>query len=655
MQVLASSSNNVIAKAGRIGIIRAYHRLGATVKKTNEHSKAVPYFFKALQLAENESLNEEMGSIMSSIGWYYYGQGDYPKALEYGFKQLKLGEEIEDEWRIASAYNDIGVVYKRQMQHTKAIAYLCKSVRLCEENGETWLMAIAINNIGDVYSNQGNYPAAADYYLKELQLGEGVFNEELMAEAYECLGNTYSSVVSATPDSLDWIWNKWFLTGPIKKSVILDTALRYQQIALEYYKSTNINYDLSSCLNGIGKTLQLQSKYKKAISTYTWAFELAASNGLLEKEKYAALGLYESYKAIEEFEESLQWLEISSNIKDTIFSSDRQMEVGRLESRYQFELKEAAMILEQEKERAVAISEKKIQQTIIWSVSGGFLLLLAFSVFIFNRFRITQRQKKIITWQKEVVDEKNKEITDSIQYAKRIQCAILPAPKLVRQYLEDSFILYKPKDIVAGDFYWIEIVEDKVFFTSADCTGHGVPGAMVSVMCSNALSKAVKELGIHQPAKILDKTVEILEERFAKSEEEVKDGMDLALCCLNLKTKKLDYAGANNPLYCITRGELKEIKPDKQPIGRYDDRQPYNNHTLDIKTGDCYYIFTDGFADQFGGPKGKKFKYKPFKQLLLDNHDKPMDEQKQLLDKAIEDWRGQLEQVDDICIIGLRI
>ena len=138
LQVLTSSSNNVIAKAGRIGIIRAYHRLGATVKKTNEHSKAVPYFFKALQLAENESLNEEMGSIMSSIGWYYYGQGDYPKALEYGFKQLKLGEEIEDEWRIASAYNDIGVVYKRQMQHTKAIAYLCKSVRLCEENGETW-------------------------------------------------------------------------------------------------------------------------------------------------------------------------------------------------------------------------------------------------------------------------------------------------------------------------------------------------------------------------------------------------------------------------------------------------------------------------------------------------------------------------------------
>lgn len=254
-----------------------------------------------------------------------------------------------------------------------------------------------------------------------------------------------------------------------------------------------------------------------------------------------------------------------------------------------------------------------------------------------------------------LIRKKNKEILDSINYAKRIQSAILPPIKLVREYLTDSFILYKPKDIVAGDFYWIEIVEDKVFFTAADCTGHGVPGAMMSVMCSNALSKAVKELEIYQPAKILDKTVEILEEHFAKSEEEVKDGMDIALCCLDLKTKKLQYAGANNPLYHISKGELKEIKPDKQPIGKYDDRRPYTNHSIDITSGDCFYIFTDGFADQFGGPNEKKFKYKPFKQLLLDNHNRPMNEQKDILDKTIENWKGQLEQVDDVCIIGLRI
>ena len=257
--------------------------------------------------------------------------------------------------------------------------------------------------------------------------------------------------------------------------------------------------------------------------------------------------------------------------------------------------------------------------------------------------------------QKAIVDEKNKDITDSIRYSKRIQDAILPPPKLIKQLLSESFVLYKPKDIVAGDFYWMEREDDKIFFTAADCTGHGVPGAMLSVMCSNALSKSVKELRIYEPAKILDKVVEILEERFEKSEEDIWDGMDLALCCLNLQAKKLEFSGANNQLYLIRNGELNETKGDRQPVGKHDNRKPFTNHTIEIQTGDSIYVSTDGYADQFGGTRDKKFTYRRFRKLMVSISEENMSEQMEVMDSTIEEWKGKTEQIDDICIIGVRV
>ena len=283
-----------------------------------------------------------------------------------------------------------------------------------------------------------------------------------------------------------------------------------------------------------------------------------------------------------------------------------------------------------------------------------------------------KRRTKEITRQKEIIEFKNEEILSSISYAKRIQEAILPPPKLVREHLSNSFILYKPKDIVAGDFYWMETGVDEVIFAAADCTGHGVPGAMVSVVCSNALNRAVREFVLTEPAKILDKTLEIVIERFAKSEEEVKDGMDIALCALNLKTKELQYAGANNPLWVIGKpgGNLEnqlgipamveeelalyEVKATKQPIGKYVDPKPFENHSVQLEKGDTFYIFSDGYPDQFGGDKGKKLKAKAFKQLLLSMQHQGMDAQRILLDDFFEVWRGDHEQIDDVCVIGVR-
>lgn len=253
------------------------------------------------------------------------------------------------------------------------------------------------------------------------------------------------------------------------------------------------------------------------------------------------------------------------------------------------------------------------------------------------------------------LEESHREIRDSIIYAKRIQNAILPPRKLVKEYIPQSFILYKPKDVVAGDFYWMTHAEDKILFAAADCTGHGVPGAMVSVICNGSLNRSVKEFNLTDPGQILDKTRELVLEEFEKSEEEVKDGMDIALC--SLQGNKLFYAGANNSIWIIRHGtkSIEEIKANKQPIGNYRQPKPFTTHEIDLAKGDTFYIFSDGYVDQFGGEKGKKFKSVNFKQLLLSIQHETMESQRILIDERFESWRAETEQVDDVCVIGVRV
>jgi serine phosphatase RsbU (regulator of sigma subunit) len=293
--------------------------------------------------------------------------------------------------------------------------------------------------------------------------------------------------------------------------------------------------------------------------------------------------------------------------------------------------------------------------------NGGFAFSNVIIISIFIGYANIKRVKKqvvselVLRKTYKILEAKNSEILDSISYAKRIQSAILPQPKLVKEFLEDSFILYKPKDIVAGDFYWLEIVEDNVLFAAADCTGHGVPGAMVSVVCNNGLNRAVREHKLIEPDQILNKTRELVIEEFEKSDEEVNDGMDISLCVLNLETFQLKWAGANNPLWILRNGQIIEYKGDKQPIGKHYDSKPFSLIEVQLEKNDIIYIFTDGFQDQFGGAKEKKFRAAKMKELLLSLIEKSMEEQRIIIDETFEKWKGELEQVDDVCVIGVRI
>ncbi|MBN4077662.1 SpoIIE family protein phosphatase [bacterium AH-315-C20] len=289
--------------------------------------------------------------------------------------------------------------------------------------------------------------------------------------------------------------------------------------------------------------------------------------------------------------------------------------------------------------------------------------------------KVKERTKEVRK-QKVELEIKNEEITDSIRYAKRIQDSLLTAENYIKEHLPNSFVLFKPKDIVSGDFYWINQEEESILFSAVDCTGHGVPGAFVSIVAHESLQRAVHVFNLRRPNEILDKINETVTKGFELNN--LKDGMDMALCRYHPKTNILEYAGAQNPVYIIRKGDgtdltfvedsnatvvkleedgftLFEIKANKQPIGSYEYRKPFTLHTVKLEKGDAVFVFTDGYADQFGGPKEKKYKYRPFKKLLIKLSQKSPEEQKEELDGEFRRWKGSLDQIDDVCVIGVRV
>ncbi len=272
--------------------------------------------------------------------------------------------------------------------------------------------------------------------------------------------------------------------------------------------------------------------------------------------------------------------------------------------------------------------------------------------------KVKERTTEVVK-QKEIIEETNKHITDSIKYAKRIQEAFLPSEKSISEHLKNAFILYKPKDIVSGDFYWIERKGNKILFAVVDCTGHGVPGAFMSIIGFNGLNQIVNEYNYTKPADILTHLNKSISNTLKQHVEDskIRDGMDVAICSIDLDNNKLEFAGAFSPLFILRNNEVLKFKGDKHPIGNFVGVEEYEftNNEIDLLPEDKIYIFSDGFVDQFGGPNGKKLKYNYFRQLLLDNHKKPMPEQKEKINEFFEAWRTGFEQIDDVCIIGVAV
>ncbi len=651
------------------GKITAYNYLGVGLYIKGDYSRALDYFLKAMQMMPLSGNKQVMSSIAGNIGNIYENQGDYPKALDYFLKTLSINEELGNSTNPkvaligkklqALVLGNIGNVYKNEGDYTKALDFYFKGLKIKEELGIIQGQGNSLANIGSIYEGQGNYAEALDYYMRGLKLAREAGNKESEAGILSNIGLAFT-------DHADSLTGK---NAFARQDSLYNKALEYELNALKIFKEMGDKQGEAFNLGSIGSLYSKTRKFKEAEFYLLSAIRLDSNIGTLNDLGLCEGLISELYDTIGRYKPALVWYKRAMVVKDTMFNIDKNKALTRKEMTYEFEKKEAAEKAQQE------IKDAK-QRTVIRSVAGGLILVLIFAAFIFRSLRITRRQKQLIEIknreteeqkkivemqkteverQKQLVEEKNKDILDSITYAKRLQDAILPPLSLVKQYLPESFLLYKPKDIVAGDFYWMERAGDNILVAAADCTGHGVPGALVSVVCSNALNRTVKEFHITEPGKILDKVRELVLETFEKSEGNIQDGMDISLCCINTDTKEAQWSGAYNSLWYFRNGEVTEVPADKQPIGKTDKPEPFNTHNLNLQKGDTLYLFTDGYADQFGGPKGKKFKYKPMQELLLANAGKSMDEQKKILEDALNEWKGSLEQVDDVLVIGIRV
>lgn len=601
-----------------------------------------------LEMARAKKLKKWETKALNTIGASYQVKGNYIKAIDFYQQCLKIREELKDLKGVASSLANIGSIYININEFDKALEYQLRSVKLAEEMDNKESMASSLNNIGIIYQNLADYQKALEYNQKSLKLYEALGDKQGVAASYANIGNTYATLGEN------------------------DKALECQLKSNAISREIGDKFGESTSLTAIGKSYMKQKKFALALECLNRSNQIAKESEDMISEKEVTEVLYETHKEMGNFTKALSFYERFITLKDSILKEDNQKQIANKELEYQYEKKAAADSVVNAEERKVThalilAKNAQIEQdnTQKWALYGGVFLLLVFGGLMYNRFRITIKQKNIIEVQKletekqkEIIEEKQKEILASISYAKRLQEAILPPHNLVKKHLPNSFFFYKPKDIVAGDFYWLETDQknsDVLLFAAADCTGHGVPGAMVSVVCSNALNRTVNEFGITDPGDILDKVSELVVETFEKSESEVNDGMDISLCNFNKKTYELKWSGANNPLWIIRGNAFIEYKPNKQPIGKVDAPLPFTTQTIQLQKNDTIYIFTDGYADQFGGEKGKKFKLSSLQELFLSICNLPMDEQLKSMGDTLKNWQGDIDQVDDILIIGIKI
>ena len=628
--------------------LKALHAI-VTMYRDNDPDTAIILAEQELKLAQTSKQRKYEGSAVNFIGFAYMNKGNYPKALEYYLKALKIREEIGDKKGMGACYGNMGIVYQNQSNYLKALEYYLKSLQLRKESGDKNGEGNCYNNIGTAYKELFNYPKALVYDFKALQIYEEIANKVGVGNCYNNIGIVY------------------------RQQSNYAKALEYHTKALRMGEEIDDKRLVGLSYGNLGNLYNKLPDYALAIQYSNLELNLCKQIGDVEGEREAYENLAMAYSKTGKYKEAYQSHVSFKTFTDSIFNADNSKQLGDLKTQFEVEKKEAELKLKAEAQQVINMEEKKRQQFIIYAVAGMLLIVFVFSIFLFRRFKITQKQKHIISLQKDEVfrqktiveeqkhqvEEHQKEIIDSINYAKRIQYALLASEDLLRKYLPGHFVLFNPKDIVSGDFYWATEYKSNFYLAVCDSTGHGVPGAFMSILNIGFLSEAIKEKDITKPNEILNYVRTRLVETI--STEGQKDGMDCILIRLELSSMvekgmmRFEYAAANNEPILLRDGKITELAKDKMPVGKGEKTDSFASHVIELQKGDSLILYTDGYADQFGGPRGKKFKYKPLNELLLANQYKKNSEQQDVLQNTFNTWKGDLEQVDDVTIIGIRV
>jgi len=644
--------------------------------------KAIRFAKNNLFLAVRSKKDESIASASNLMAGTYYFMGDYKNALLYNIKTLQTrkktksdGTTVGTKKGIASSYINIAGLYLNMGNYTSAIENNLEALKLKHEIQDTIGEARVLANLANTYENIRNYDNAIEYNLKAMALSKAIKEDYITAACYNNLGNVY-----VQKEQFDKAFKAYTQAMEIRKSIDDEEGLystynnlgelnfqlkdyvqarKYYELAWAYYSKSKDPYVRTSILANLGQLYRHTKDPVRAEKCLKEAVQIAQINKMPLIEKNAYESLAQMFASQKVYDKAYDYMSLYSHIIDTIFRVENSKRIAEMQAKYDdaFKTNQLASITKEKIASELENSKKELEiqkQTNIRNISLITIALMCIiGLLFYNRYALRNKLNHQLELQNKQIAEKNLDITNSINYAKRIQNAIVPSSKSVSMIFPQNFILYKPKDIVAGDFYWCETVVEKKFIAVADCTGHGVPGAMVSVVCSNALNRALFEFNLTEPGKLLDKTRELILETFSKNDERVNDGMDISLLCVD--SKEALWSGAFNPLIYFTGGIMKEIKAHKQPIGKSDISTPFPTHRILLEAGTTFYLFSDGFADQFGGKEGKKLKYKNLLNLFRDCQTLSMPEQKQKLDQFFEEWSGDLEQIDDVCVVGIRI
>lgn len=569
-------------------------------RELNRSQDITAIIIKKLQASANNSKRECV--LLQRLGLIFKDQGNIEKSLDYFDQALDKFEQIpsptdKDIELQVSIERNLGVLYRNKNDLDKALFHLNKALALAETIHADNLKAAVLNSLGTLYRIRKEYYKAIQAYEESLKLKAELENLSGLSTTYTNLAELY----------------------------------------------LEINNFLKAEVNGIK------------------AYEY----GKLSKERMKVMNACEKladiYEKMNRREKAFPYAKRAYQLRDSIYVASIAEQSAKLEAQFDIDKKRKEIELSKLKNEQLeeTVAARKRERNMILTGSLVLVVLLAFAVKSYLDKRkannLLEDKNLFIETQKQKVEEQHKEILDSITYAKRLQDAILPNENELEKAFAEYFIYYQPKSIVAGDFYWMEKANDVVLLAVADCTGHGVPGAMVSLVCSNALNRSVYEYGLSDPGKILDKTRELVLENFSKSQTDVKDGMDISLLSIDRGNNQIKWAGANNPLWYVSNNQFNELTANKQPIGKADNYVNFTTHTLQLQKGDTLFLFSDGYADQFGGPKGKKLKYKQMQEILLEGRTRALRETEKRIQQKFSEWKGDLEQVDDVCVIGVRI
>lgn len=608
----------------------ALNNTGYVYSKKGESILALEYYQSSLKLKQEIGDTEGSASILNNIAGVYEERGDVTKALDFYHEGLKICERTGNKEWVSGFLNNIGYIHNTQGDTKKALEYFLKALKIKEEIGDRRTIANALNNIGFVYSMRGEKAQALEYYNKSLELHRENGNKRGMGQAFNNIGGIHKDLGAYAP------------------------ALENYEKSLSVREEVKDKRGIAIALLNIGDVHFRQKNYAQAEANALRSLDLSKELGFPAEIRNTAYLLFQVYEAREKHKDALEMHKLFKQMADSVNNVETKKAAIKSQVKYEFEKKEAEALAKQEKKDLEAAADKRKQELITGAIAMGLLIVLIFSGLLFNRFRLTKRQKRTIEEQKFLVEEKNRDITDSINYARRIQRALLASDAMLEANLGASgyFVLFKPKDIVSGDFYWAIKKEGRFYLAVCDSTGHGVPGAFMSLLNISFMNEAIREQDISKPCEVFDHARQQLIANI--SSEGARDGMDGILLSLDANHGTVAYAAAHNAPLLVRNGEAIELKTDKMPVGLSDHQQAFTHFTEELAPNDMLYLYTDGYADQFGGPKGKKFKYKQLETLLVSISSKPLAEQKNILEQTIEEWKGGLEQVDDILLVGIR-